>query len=302
MVRRFLRLPRLWHGLMRPTLGLSLMPEPAFAAASLPLFGEGLIETLEWSFDMGWGPTGLPTWVDGLLDDYAAAGELLGHGVSYSLLAGAATPHDRWWLQQLEREVDRRSYRHVSEHMGFVGAGSFTFAAPLPMPRCEAALAIGRSRLAAFAASSGLPVGLENLATSFGPADATEQGRFLDDLLDPVDGFVVLDLHNLWCQAHNLELDLDALLSGYPLDRVRELHVSGGSWDIRAEQRRTIRRDTHDGLVPTAVTNLLRRVLPLCPILEVVVYERLGTTLSDPASHEAFRDDVRRIHEIVATP
>ncbi len=286
---------------MRPTLGLSLMPQPSFAEAALPLFDDGLIETLEWSFDMGWGPSGVPDWVDGLLDDYAAAGELLGHGISYSLLAGAETPHDRWWLQQLETEVDRRSYRQVSEHLGFVGAGSFSFAAPLPMPRCEAVLAVGRSRLAAMATSAGVPVGLENLATSFGPADATEQGRFLDELLSPVDGFVVLDLHNLWCQAHNLELDLDALLAGHPLERVREIHVSGGSWDTRADRRRTIRRDTHDGLVPTAVASLLRRASSLCPNLEVVVYERLGTTLTDPATHEAFRDDVRRIHEIVVS-
>ena len=81
-----------------PALGLSLMPEPAFAAAALPLFDEGLIDVLEWSFDMGWGPTGVPDWVAALLDDYAATGDLVGHGVSYSVLAGQPTDHDGWWL------------------------------------------------------------------------------------------------------------------------------------------------------------------------------------------------------------
>ncbi len=48
------------------------MPQAAFAAAAFPLFDAGLVDTVEWSFDMGWVPSGVPDWVDGLLDDYAA--------------------------------------------------------------------------------------------------------------------------------------------------------------------------------------------------------------------------------------
>ncbi len=281
---------------IRPTLGLALMPEPAFAAAALPLITDGLIETVEWSFDMGWGPTGIPDWLDGLLADYGAAGQLLGHGVSFSLLAGAWTPHHRGWLDRLEREVSTRCYRHISEHIGFVGAGRFSFAAPLPVPHCPAVVDLGRQRLNLLAAAAGVPVGLENLATSFGPADATEQGALLADLIEPTDAFVVLDLHNLWCQAHNLALDPIELLAGYPLDRVRELHVSGGSWDQRG---RRLRRDTHDALVPSRVLALLAHVAPRCPALEVVVYERIGTSLLDAASHPGFRDDVLRLAELI---
>ena len=279
------------------SFGLSVMPEPQFATAALPLFAEGLIDTIEWSFDMGWGPTGVPDWLESLLDDYAQAGELIGHGVSFSLFSGEWTPHHRGWLDRLRRETATRSYRHVSEHVGFVGAGRFSFAAPMPVPVCDQSVGLGAARLRMMHDAAGCPVGLENLATSFGPDDATQQGRLLAAVLEPVDGFVVLDLHNLWAQALNLGLDPLDIVTGYPLDRVREIHVSGGSWDHRGGS--VVRRDTHDGDVPDEVVELVGTVAPRCPALETVVYERLGTALVDPQTHPPFRDDVRRLREVV---
>ena len=187
----------------------------------------------------------------------------------------------------------------MSEHLGFVGAGNFSFAAPMPMPKSDRVVAVGRSRLADLAASAGVPIGLENLATSLGPSDALDQGAFLDELLSPFDGFIVLDLHNLWCQSLNTDIDIDALIASYPLERVREIHLSGGSWDPRPGRGAPIRRDTHDDLVPDELIGLSRRVAPRCAALETIVYERLGTTLADPASHDPFRDDVRRIAALV---
>jgi uncharacterized protein len=63
---------------------LSLMPEADFAQASMPLFADDLIDAVEWSFDVGWGPGGIPQWLDSLLSDYSETGDLLGHGISYS--------------------------------------------------------------------------------------------------------------------------------------------------------------------------------------------------------------------------
>ncbi len=282
---------------MTVAFGLSLMPEPAFAAAALPLFEDGLVEVIEWSFDMGWGPAGVPPWLDALLEEFGGTGDLLGHGVSFSCLSGAWTDHHTGWLERLRREVETRNYRHVSEHVGFVGAGRFSFSAPLPVPCTDDVVATGVDRLRRLAAAAGCPVGLENLATSFGPADALEQGAMVDELLAPVDGFVVLDLHNVWCQAVNLGLDASALVGSYPLERVREIHVSGGSWDRR--DGRDLRRDTHDGGVPAPVLDLLVETMPRCANLEAIIHERLGTSLADPAGHESYRDDVRRVAGVV---
>lgn len=285
------------HGMT--AFGLSLMPEPGFARATLPLFADGLIDAVEWSFDMGWHPAGIGGWLESLLTDYSNQGLLIGHGVSYSLL-GAAGFHDRW-LSLLRSETAKRDYYWISEHVGFVGAGRFSFSAPLPMPADADVVALGQKRIIDLADAAGCDVGLENLATCLGSADATDQGSFLRQLLAPVDGFVLLDLHNLYCQGHNVGIDPLRLMAQLPLDRVREVHVSGGRWSVASNSARKIRRDTHDSLVPDAVLDLLGVALMRCPNLEVVIYERMGSTFGDPAIDADFRNDVQKVAAIVAS-
>lgn len=278
-------------------LSLSMMPEEPYAACSLPLFEESLIDGVEWSFDMCWGPGGVPAWLDAILIEYAEAGVLTGHGVSFSLLSGEWTERQAAWIQRLRIETQQRRYRHISEHIGFMGAGRFSFAAPLPAPYLPSVVELGVARLRLLRDAAGCPIGLENLATSLGRADAEQQGQLLGDLLAPVAGFVVLDLHNLWAQGINVGIDPLELAGSYPLERVRAFHVSGGSWDCRAGRR--IRRDTHDDHVPTEVLELLKAMVSMCPNADTVVYERLGTSLLDPRTHAAFRDDVRKVRDLV---
>ena len=131
--------------------------------------------------------------------------------------------------------------------------------------------------------------GLENLALAFTPTDCTAQGAFMNRLLEPVDGFVVLDLHNLYCQMRNFQLEAEVLLQTFPWSRVREIHISGGS------EPQGFRRDTHDDLVPEEVWALLDGVRGRAPSLELIVLERLGGTIADP---ESFASEFRRLREV----
>jgi uncharacterized protein len=280
--------------------GLSIMPEDSFANAAFPLFDLGMVDVVEWSFDVAWGVMDRPQWLDALLEDYGATGDLIGHGVSYSLLDGRDTPRHDSWLKWLRAEVATNRYRWVSEHVGFIGSDSFSFSAPLPVPVCDETIELGQRRVQAMVEAAGCPIGLENLATTLTISDARDQGRFLEDVLKPTDGFVLLDLHNLWAQSVNTGLDAYELADTYPLDRVKELHVSGGSWSQPASATRPVRRDTHDDLVPEEVRTLLKWALQRCTNVEVVIYERLGPTVADPATHGPYRDDVARIRELVA--
>lgn len=277
-------------------VALSLMPEADFLAAILPLLSAGEVDALEWSMDLGWG-TSPPPWVASLLAAYGAQGALYGHGVHLSVLsAEPTTPRQHQWLSNLRQEVQGRPYRHISEHFGWSSAGPFGQGAPLPLPRSRAALAVGRERLAALAecsAAASVPVGLENLALSLSARDAEALPDFLEALVAPVAGFLVLDLHNLWCQAVNFALDPLRLLERYPREQVRELHVSGGSWAQAAGRR--FRRDTHDGPVPPPVLALLEAALTHFPAVEVVTLERMSGTLRSPAEQHAFAQEFRTI-------
>ena len=225
-----------------PRVGLSLMAEPDFRDAAEPLLAEdGAVEIAEWTLDNGWAARAqgreLPAWCVDTLERFSSRGTLYGHGFSFSPLSGKWTERHDIWLALLRREVRQRRYRHISEHFCFVTAEGFSHSAPLPVPLTERTLRMGQERMRRLADAAGMRVGLENLAIAFGERDVRAQGQFLGELLAPIDGFVLLDLHNLYCQLHNFDMSADDLLASYPLARVTELHLSGGSCDSPSATR-----------------------------------------------------------------
>lgn len=270
------------------------MPEDVFLQTTLPLFEAGVVDTVEWSFDMSW-RAGLPPWLDGLLTDYSSQGLLSGHGVSLSPLS--QHPRQDQWHDRFAVDVDRFAMTQVSEHFGFMAAGAFHRGPPMPIAFSPESVAIGQAHLSRLRAVSNCPVGLENLALAFSKQDVFDQGRFLHALLEPTDGFVVLDVHNLWCQAHNFDVDPADILATYPTDRVTECHISGGSWSVAGD--RTIRRDTHDGDIPDQAFDLLELAIRACPNVHSVIVERIGHTLSDPSDQHQFRHDYNRVRDLV---
>lgn len=276
------------------------MPTDDFARASYPLFEEGLVDTLEWSFDMTWRMKRLPDWCTDLLDFFAAKNRLLGHGVSYSVLSSEESSWQSEYLRRLLDEVSTRNYLRVSEHFGYARGGPYAVNTVFPLPLTESAIACGIENLQKLQSACAVPVGLENLAFSLCKRDVTDQGTFLSALLSGVNGYLVLDLHNVWCQMQNYDVSFEGVVSSYPLDRVRELHVSGGSWSIAAQEAaRMIRRDTHDDLVPDEVSDLVKVASPLCPGLDAVIYERIGNTINGAEAEIKFRDDFRNLKLLV---
>ena len=279
--------------------GISYMYEPAFNRAILPLLEQGEVDALEWSFDTVKDYKLMPAWLQQLLKEYGDAGRLYGHGVYYSVFAGAWLPRHHSWLQNLESLLKKFSFSHISEHFGFMTSGNAHAGAPLPVPLSPATLELGVRRLQHLAALTGIPVGMENLAFCFSLKDMQEQGKFLEELVMPVNGFVLLDLHNIYCQAMNFGMDAKDIIQTYPLHLVKEIHVSGGSWEDSVYSDRPVRRDTHDHAIPEAVLALLEYALPLCPRTDLVTVERLGDTLKDEQDEALFRDEFLHVKDLV---
>jgi uncharacterized protein (UPF0276 family) len=160
------------------------------------------------------------------LDRASAAGRLVGHAVHASPL----TPRDRVahdWLRRTRAVLERWPVRWLTDHFGCCRAGGW-HAAPLPLPASTALVAAGRDHLAWIADALQVPVGLENLALALCRDDVLWQPDLVDAMVRPVGGLVLLDLHNLWCQAINFDLDPVALMERWPLDLVRQVHIAGG--------------------------------------------------------------------------
>jgi uncharacterized protein (UPF0276 family) len=265
--------------------------------ASLPLFEEEKIEAIEWSFDTLFKYSEIPDWFTDLVKEYSNQNRLIGHGVYFSLFSGKWSPKQQEWLNKLHKLSKEYQFDHITEHFGFMTGEDFHKGAPIGIPFTPVTLAIGRDRLQRIQDACNCPVGLENLAFSYSIEEVKKHGDFLNQLVESVNGFIILDLHNLYCQIHNFSLNFEDIIHLYPLDRVREIHISGGSWDD--SYGRKIRRDTHDDSVPGEVFELLKKTIPLCPNLKFVVLEQMGTALNTEVSQSVFRDNFTKMDHII---
>ena len=270
-------------------------------ATALPLFQGEEVEAIEWSFDTLHQTRHIPSWFTELLSAYSKAERLIGHGVFFSIFSGRWTEDQEYWLKHLRKICNAFHFDHITEHFGFMTGADFHKGAPVPIPLTRTTLAIGVDRLQRIQEACRRPVGLENLAFSYSLDDVKRHGEFLHRLIQPIDGFIILDLHNLYCHMHNFEISFDDILQLYYLEEVREIHISGGTWEPSTiEENKMIRRDTHDEAVPELVFNMLVRIIPMCPQLRYVVLEQIGSGLKEQASKLAFRTDFHKMNNIIA--
>ena len=262
-----------------------------------PLLQNEQIEVIEWSFDTLYKSKNIPEWFVELLVEFGKAGRLIGHGVYGSVFSGRWSAAQADWLEKLVKMSKKFQFAHISEHFGFMTGEDFHKGAPLNLPLNKTVLNLGIDRLKRIQNICLCPVGIENLAVAYHLDSVKRQGEFLAELVEAVNGFIILDLHNLYCQLHNFEVDFEDIIYAYPLSRVREIHISGGSW--AHSQNKIVRRDTHDEAVPEAVFELLEKTLPLCPNLKIVVLEQLGAGLQTAKAQQLFQTDFMKMKKIV---
>ncbi|MFC0773777.1 multinuclear nonheme iron-dependent oxidase [Terrimonas alba] len=269
-------------------------------AACLPLMEESRIEAIEWSFDALFNVKQIPSWFMELLTAFSNEKRLIGHGVFFSIFSGKWLQGQQDWLKQLKQTCETFQFDHVTEHFGFMTGNDFHHGAPLNIPYTQTSLDIGRDRLKRIYDVCRCPVGLENLAFSYSLDETKRHGTFLEQLLEPVNGFIILDLHNLYCQVNNFDISFEEIIALYPLDKVREIHISGGSWeDSLTDPGRKVRRDTHDDAVPEEVFDLLKMTVGQCPNVKYVVLEQLGNGLVTNESKQSFYKDFLMMENIV---
>lgn len=209
------------------------------------------------------------------------------HGVELSI--GSAHGLNNAYLRMLDHFQKEWSFVWHSEHLGFqtiAGDDNSTLeiGVPLPMPATVEAVQLVAERSANIQQRYGVPFLLENPAHYFrdlptDPEIGNESG-FLRAITEQSGCYLLLDLHNLYCNAVNLHFDAQEVINRLPLERVIEIHVAGGSW------RDGFWMDAHDGRVPDPVWKLLEYVLPRTPNVAGVVFElleehavRLGTAV-----------------------
>ena len=143
-------------------------------------------------------------------------------------------------------------------------------------------------------------VGLENSVFYFHLGDPLAEPAFLREILSAPRTHLLLDLHNVYTTSVNAGFDPWEYVERLDLERVIEIHLSGGSasephW---IPSGRIMRMDSHDAAIPDEVWGLFERVLPLCPGLRGVTVERMEGTV-DGSHVPLLREELRRARKTV---
>lgn len=283
-------------------VGFSLQPERAFLELLDPILRAD-VDYFEVAPETMWRVRDGQLVPNGFHGRFAALREATGrpfvaHGVAFSV--GSRPPHREAWLARLQADHAVFDFRWYTDHLASTWVDGQNLTLPLPLPPTEEAAATVREALRAM--QTVVPdVGVENTVTYFtlGPPDG--EPDFLRAVLRAPRTHLLLDLHNLYTMARNLDFDVDTWLARAPLDRVIEIHVSGGvesppGW---LPEGRTLRLDSHDAAVPEAVWGLLDAVLPRCPAVRGVTLERMEGTVTE-ADVPQVREELRRLRRAVA--
>lgn len=199
------------------------------------------------------------------------------HGVELSI--GSAHGWNEAYLAMLDDFQARWPFIWHSEHLSFQTipgehGAVLPIGSPLPMPNTEEAAQLVAARSEQLLRRYGVPFLVENPAHFFGDFTPADQSLGDDiDLLNRIAGLdrcgLLLDLHNLHCNAVNMGFDAFAALDRLMLDKVLEIHVAGGSWKDGFYQ------DSHEGRVPEPVWELLEYTLPRARNVAGVTFEVL---------------------------
>jgi uncharacterized protein len=189
---------------------------------------------------------------------------------------------DRRWLARLRADHAAFGFLWYTDHLGASVLDGRDLALPLPLPMTPEMADIVRASLAPL--KRVVPdVGLENSVFYYHLGDPLEEPAFLKRALDAPRTHLLLDLHNVYTTAVNAGFEPERYLAALPLERVLEIHVSGGAESDPAwlPAGRTLRLDGHDGAVPEEVWGLLEHVLPRCPNVRGVTLERMEGTVGE---------------------
>ena len=196
------------------------------------------------------------------------------HGIGLSI--GSAARLDEQYVAQLLEWVDWLDSPWLSEHLAFsvveLDEGAVNAGLTLPVPLDDESLTMIGARVEQVLGGLGRPFLLENNVYYFGtPHDSYGEAAFLNRLCHDHGADLLLDLHNLHCNAVNGVMSPESYLAELDLGRVREIHIAGGM------EVDGFYVDGHCAAPPEPVWALLEQVVPLCPNLAAVTFEMLGS-------------------------
>jgi uncharacterized protein (UPF0276 family) len=211
-----------------------------------------------------------------VLGQLRAQAPLVLHGVSLNL--GSTDPLDEAYLRELAALARRFEPAWISDHLCWTGVGGANLHDLLPLPATEEAVRHVAARIARVQERLGQRIAVENVSSyATFQQDAMPEWEFLTAVCEAADCGILLDVNNVFVNAHNHGFDAARYIDAVPAERVFQIHLAGHSTNG------PLLIDTHDHAVRDEVWALYARALrgigPVSTLIEwddpVPEFERL---------------------------
>ncbi|MGE0403909.1 MAG: DUF692 family multinuclear iron-containing protein [Kofleriaceae bacterium] len=213
------------------------------------------------------------------------------HGVGPAIGGVLAPPAH--YVQMFARCCRELGAQWASHHLAFNRFANGTAAGFFLPPRQTADGVVAASAsIRTLASALACPFAIETGVNYLRPRDdEMPDGEFVASVARDANCHILLDLHNLWCNARNGRQQISEYLAALPLDRVIEVHVAGGF----AVDNYWL--DAHSGVPPRELFDVLADVAPLLSNARTVVLEVLGpfAAIVGADAIEASLADIRAI-------
>jgi len=180
------------------------------------------------------------------------------------LSLGSAEGLDEAYLEKVAALVKWLNPPWWSEHIGFTRAGKVTLAHPAPLPFTKDAVAVMKRNIITARRAIPTPLILENVCSQLvWPGTEMDEADFLNEVLGVGGCGLLLDVTNLFANAPSFGGDPAAFLERLPLDRVVQIHFSGG----HESKGRFV--DSRGQAVPEGVWQLLEQAVAQAPVRSI---------------------------------
>lgn len=216
------------------------------------------------------------------------------HFIGNSL--GSADFVERNDLPQFRELFRRFKPLLFSDHLTCCRSGGVDLRQNISLPRTPEIVELVAGNLAHLkkVLKTAVPCVLENVAYGTrGDRDELTPLRFLQEVAARGDCGLLLDVHNLVADEVNFGFDAAKIVAALPPERIREVHVAGGSWS----KGRKAYFDSHSSKTPKRAFELLELVMQRAdPTL--IVLERIYDPAGSTTQLTQMADDLAEIQRI----
>ena len=188
---------------------------------------------------------------------------LVFHCVKFNL--GSVDTLDKHYLKKIKKLVKKFNPSWISDHLCFCGVKGLGSPDLLPIPYNKKILLHIGEKIKRIIDFLEIPFLIENVSTYIKPHDSFySEEEFLKELLSLSDGYLLLDINNLYVNSINHGFDPLEAFSNLPSDRIRQIHLAGHT------PYETHIIDTHAEDIQDEVLNLFETIgkqldpIPVC--------------------------------------